>query len=286
MAYPYRPYKSVSTGAEIVEYCKKADLAASRTSDYLISDYRPPFTEYFVNKEYVFFFDHGSKLEYCFPEKHLLRWREQGGSWNEEYYEALESTAGEVFLIHHLRRDILPYGCTTLIVDLRTELVTWISMTLGTPECDRNVNRKLYFGYFGMLKEQRHAYTDELCGVILDWKYSESFIIRHEYVTLDWALSPGEPSENAEDYLFRKFLPAKYVKVRDRLYIMTFIEDGGTDICFLIDMKKLRNVGAFFGMGDQGRLACFTVGAKAGLGKFGFDGKYAIPYGPEGGRVP
>jgi len=274
MADPYRPYKKVYTAEEINEFCRITDFEKSRTSD-LVSHFRPPFSEYFSEKEMICTFDNGSKLYYRFSGAHTLLWSENGSQYNEEYYESLESTTKNVYLIHHICRTAMPYEGVTMIIDSDAELVTLVQHCFGTEQSDINVNNRICFGYFGEPKQARHSWTDELCGVILDWKYADNFVIRHEYISLDAMLSPGEPTDDEEAYLFRKVLSASYVKIRSGLYIVCFAEDGGSQFTLLIDLVALRDVGAIFGLGEKG-LASYTIGAVAGRGSFGFTGEYAI----------
>lgn len=274
MAEAYRPFKKVYTPEEIKGFCLATDFERSRTSD-LISQYRPPFTDAFAGKELHVILDNGETIDYRFKDSHTLLWCEDGGPYAEEYYEALESTAKHVYLIHHIRRNVLPFEGVTMVVDTDAELVTLIHLSFGTQESDINVNGRFCFGYYGQAKAARHSWTDELCGVVLDWKYSDAFIIRHEYISLNAMLSPGEPTDDEEAYLFRKVLPASYVKIRDHLYVASFAEDGGSRFNLLIDLDALRDVGGIFGVGEKG-LFCYTIGAVAGRGVFGFSGQYAI----------
>lgn len=274
MAEAYRPFKKVYTLEEIKGFCMATNMENSRTSD-LISHYRPPFADYFQGREMRFTFNDGQTFAYRFVDAHTLSWSANGGPPETEYYEALESTRKGVYLIHHIRRGVLPFEGVTMIVDTETELATRIHSRFGTAQSDINVDSKFTFGSFGRPGRPLHAWTDELCGVVLDWKYSDQFVIRHEYVSTDAMLSPGEPTDDEEAYLFRKVLSASYVKIREHLYIASFAEDGGSVFNLLIDLAALRDVGAIFGIGEKG-LSSYTIGAVAGRGKFGFTGKYSI----------
>ena len=213
MADPFRPYKPVFTYQELKEMCRTTDLTKARES-WLISHFRPPFAEYFAGKAYTFHFDNGRTLHYRFPDAHTLEWSEDGESFFDEYYEALESTVKGVFLVHHIRRRTLPFPGLTLIIDTERELVTWSDQEFGrADDCDKNVMPQLVFGWYGTPKAARHSFTTELCGAVLDWKYSDDFIIRHCYLTPDCMTSPGAPTDNEDEYLFRKTLPAAYDKL-------------------------------------------------------------------------
>jgi hypothetical protein len=274
MADPYRPFKKVYTAEEIKEFCRQTDFEKARTSD-LVSHFRPPFSEYFTGREMMFALDNGVRLSYRFTDAHTLCWSEDSEHYFEEYYESLESTTKNVFLVQHIRRTVMPYEGITMIIDTDTELVTLVRHCIGTEQNDINVSGEICFGYYGERKQARHSWTDELCGVVLDWKYSDHFVIRHEYISLDAMLSPGEPTDDEEAYLFRKMLSASYVKIRNGLYIACFAEGGGSQFCLLIDLIALRDVGAIFGIGEKG-ISSYTIGAMAGRGSFGFTGEYAI----------
>ena len=60
--------------------------------------------------------------------------------------------------------------------------------------------------------------------------------------------------------------PADYVKIRDGLYLFSFIEERqlGIQAIFLIDLKEVRDIGCFYGVGS-GRLSSACVGVKGTL---------------------
>ena len=282
MAQPFRPYKHFYSVEEINEMCRKADPFKPRGSN-LISHFRPSFTDFFTGKSFVFHFDNGTTLRYEFKDINTLLWSQDGCPSVEEYYEALPSTVSNVYLFHHIRHDRIPFNASTIVIDMDRNLVTWVDLGIGTEESDKNVRTQIVFGWFSEDPGVRHSHTDEMCGVILDWKYSDDFIIRHSYVTTYSMTSPGAPTDNDDEYLFRKTLPATYVKIRSGLYLVSFIEDEGSEASLLIDLEKLRDVGAFFSLGHDGNFYSYTIGAVAGRGKFGFTGEYSIAYGPEAG---
>lgn len=60
--------------------------------------------------------------------------------------------------------------------------------------------------------------------------------------------------------------PANYVKIRDELFLFSFVEErqAGLQGLFLIDRKNLHDVGSFFGVGRD-HMTCACVGAKGKL---------------------
>ena len=155
-----------------------------------------------------------------------------------------------------------------MIIDTETKLVTWVRLLIGTEIADNCVQSIFLFGSYSDESKELHHYTDEMAGILLNWQYSDEFSIRHEYVTPYNMLSPGDATADEEEMLFRKTLPTKYVKIRDNLFLVSFIEDGGSEAALLIDMDCLRDVGAFYGIGE-GKLCSFTIGAKATKYEFG-----------------
>lgn len=267
MAYPYRPYKEVYTHAEIIESCKAANGKNTEDSD-LISSFRPPFSEKLVGKEFHCRFQDGSTLELLFSDAHQVQCVRDGGEKTTEYYDALESTKAGVFLVHFFFHTILPFEGATIVIDTESELVTWVQLIIGDTVADVCVNRKYVFGYYGSPKQQLHHYTDEMAGVLLEWRYSETYPIYHDYVTPYCMLSPGYTEAHEEDWLWRKTLPTEYAKIRDGLFLVSFIEDGGSEAALLIDLDELRDVGAFYGVGG-GKFFSFTIGARATRHPFG-----------------
>ena len=255
--------------------CRNADLEGARESG-LIGPWRPDFTDFFAGKELTFHFDNGVNLTYRFKDLHTLSWSEDGVNFTEEFYDALPSTAEGVYFIHHIRHLSIPYPALSLIIDMDAELITWIDIQFGDELSDKNLRYQPIFGYFGEPKEARHSLTDEMAGLVIDWKYTPEFIIRHAYPTPWCVLSPGAPSEDENTYLFRKTLPAKFCKIRDNLYTVSFREDEGAEATLLIDLNSMHDVGAFYTLQATGKFESYTVGAVGAKAKFGFTGKYAI----------
>ena len=56
--------------------------------------------------------------------------------------------------------------------------------------------------------------------------------------------------------------PADYVKIRDGVYLFSFVEERqvGLQAIFLIDMARMHDIGSFYGAGS-GRLSSACLGA-------------------------
>jgi hypothetical protein len=263
-----RPFLPVYTREELVNICLKADLTLNRKSG--LAFYREPFSEKLVGHTFPCRFQNGVFLLFHFPSDHELEWSENGGATYREYYEALDSSAGNVVGVHFFRRHVAPFEGAFVVFDLDTGYVTWVTMPIGNSENDKDVHPFPHFGEidgFGNRAGEAHHFSNEFVGTVIDWKYDDRFTIRHSYITpnLTICAEPPTDDEEYEGFVHRTFLAAFHVKIRDQLLLTSFVEKGGCAAALLIDLKMVHDVGCFYGITHEGNLSSVTLAALGGL---------------------
>ena len=175
----------------------------------------------------------------------------------------VKTMGGEVYFINHL---VYGYACgrqISLIADLKNGCATLVDAHFGTPNSNIDVEREFIFGqldgyYNGA---ELHHFTSELVGTAIEWCYNPGQMkIKHCYVSNAYYTYGAATRQGG----WMATNPADYVKVRDNLFIFSFVEErqAGLQALFLIDTEKLHDVGSFFGIHDD-HLSSACVG---GLG--------------------
>ena len=267
-----RPFLPVYTHEELANICLTADLAQARKSE--LAHYRDAFSEKLTGRTFTCVFNHGIRLKFRFPGNHELEWSENNGKTHTEYYEAQDSSAGNIVTIHFLRRHVLPFEGAFIVFDLDSGYVTWVEMPIGNAENDKDVQPFPHFGEiegFGDRSGAKHHFSNEFVGTVIDWKYDDKFSIRHSYVTPSLTICAEPPSddEDYEGFIHRTFLYAFHAKIRDQLLLTSFVEKGGCAAALLIDLKLVHDVGCFFGITHEGTLSSITIAAIGGFGGAG-----------------
>ena len=276
-----RNVPTVLTMKDIHNICLKAAPATLAQSG-AISSLRPAFSSKLCTAEIRCSFEDNSVLEYRFSNsKHSLAWREAGGEWHEDACECLESSVENVFLIHHLLTETIPYGAATLVLDLNTSLVTRVEDRIGTIQSNRDVKRTVLCGYIGDTQPSAlHTKTDELVGAILDWRFADDVVLHAMYETVQCCAFVSPPPAAAPDWsgFFKTFNPAKYRKIADKLYLISFTapSTSGMEANMLMDLNRMRAVGSVFGIDMTDTLRSYTFGARGAHAAIGFIGQYNI----------
>lgn len=229
----------------------------------LVGVHRPPFTEDLCGKTLKLLFSDRASVTYTFNSVHSLTWCE-GDDTNEEYYQALPSTVPNVYFVQHIRQKRQPMTGISLILDLETGLVTMCYAQTANPYVEQEVTRTFHFGTIDGLYNGAplHDYTLDLIGKSYKWEYHKNEIpIQHIYTSPAFYtyIMQNEKGEWVASN------PADYIKIREDLYVFSFVEErqSGMQGVFLMDFKTLHDVGGFFGINANNDLKCFTLGAVA-----------------------
>jgi hypothetical protein len=279
-----REFLRVFTHEELVDACRNAEEEKTKADRLGLAVLREPYSRELVGKEFPCSFDDGTKIIFRFTDVNEVEWSENGSQFYKEFCEPLKSSAGNVIGVHFYRRHVLPFEGAYVVFDLDTGFVTWVSMKIGKSINDKDTHAFPHFGEiegFGSHEGERHHFSSDYVGTVIDWKYNEQFTIRHSYVTPDLTISMGLPEdEEDEGFIERRFLPAFHAKIRDKLLLTSFAEPGGCTAVLLIDLKIVHDIGCFYGIGGDGKLSSVPLAAVGGFGRAGLkEGMgYAKPF--------
>lgn len=175
----------------------------------------------------------------------------------------------------------MPYAAATIVIDLPNASVTYVDMALGTVKSNRDVLRTVRFGTIGdAAADCVHALTDELTGVVMDWKFAEGAIIHQMYENWSCCEFVSPPPVDALEWreFFLTFNPTKYVKIQDKLYLISFFAPGssGAAADMLMDLNTMTCVGSFFGIDNQDTLRSYTFGGRGAYADVAFIGRYTV----------
>ncbi|MDR2359522.1 MAG: hypothetical protein LBD87_06980 [Prevotellaceae bacterium] len=202
------------------------------------------------NRRFTIVFDDKTTWDYEIGENFNMRFREGAGEWKPERYDAFEMDDQLVFFAHTTDSDC-PVDGLQYAIDLKNGLVTCIRSTFDDEENPRVPRQQWLFGVIetnGITpSKHRHQFTDELLGRSYTWEYSDEVASQHYYTTTEsfsFAIF-----QNSEVGVMGSF-PCKYVKIRDGVYLMSWIEmrSQGIQGILLFNTKTMHDCGTCHGM--------------------------------------
>lgn len=216
-----------------------------------------PTTDWLAGKVMTMRYDGGLSMAYRFDDAQTLHWRREGtGGWTSARYQAWESMPG-VIMFGHLLEGAPNHDGHILVADFRQGLVTCLNGYLNTPYFANEAGVRTMFGVIDMPgliapHYRRHHFTDELLGHVLSWHYSPGLTSMHLYSTphtMSWIIFTDSGAGGLE-----WSGPAGYVKIRDGLYLMHWLEEAcnGTLGTILINLRTMHDVGMDYHCGEDG----------------------------------
>ncbi len=215
-----------------------------------------PSTGWLAGKSFTLRYDHAPAMEYRFDDAESLNWRKEGRDWVKARYQAFESSPG-VILFGHLLEGEPNHDGHCVVADFHQGLVTCFNGHLNTPYFANEAGVKIHFGVIEMEglippKYRRHELTDEMVGRAVSQNYAPGLTSMHLYTTphsLSWIIFTGSDAGGLE-----WSGPAAYVKIRDGLYFMYWLEEAcnGTLGTILVNLHTMRDVGIGYNCGENG----------------------------------
>ena len=215
-----------------------------------------PTTGWLAGKSFSFRYDHAPAMEYRFDDAETLNWRKEGSNWTKARYHAYESSPG-VILFGHLLEGEPNHDGHSIVADFDQGLVTCFNGFLNTPYFANEAGVKIHFGVIEMEglippKYRRHVLTDEMVGRAVSQNYAPGLTSMHLYSTphsLSWIIFNGTDAGGLE-----WSGPASYVKIRNGLYFMYWLEEAcnGTLGTILVNLHTMRDVGIGYNCGENG----------------------------------
>lgn len=242
-----------------------------------LSQYRAPYCRELEGRTFDVVFDDGYEMTLSFPSRDKILLTENGTVHMETCHcMKAEDTA---YFIMVERRNATPRAGIMMVLDLNTNLVTGVFVEQGAvSDFPGLVTRVVRFGAISdgdnPLPTQRHHYTDELIGKKIEWIYNPQFRIIHVYLAPDsycFAFNAEmrkqmeqTARENGREPVRSVQEPSIYVKLRDNLYLFSFIEKNGgsgTEGMMIINTDRVTDVGSFFGLNPEGKPEAYMFSA-------------------------
>lgn len=226
----------------------------------LTGPYTPPDSDELDGKTLCFRCDN-TVMTFRVVSKNELHFAENGGE-EKTCFCNIKTLDHEIYMLNQL---IPGYPCSrqvTLVADLKTGCATVCDAHIGTEHSNIDVSRDWLFGrldgeYAG---GELHHFTDELVGTAIDWEYGPDLVhVKHMYTSnLFYTYCVASPTAGA----WMATNPADYVKLRDNVFIFSFVEERqiGTQGLFVIDLENLHDMGCFYGYGVE-NLCSACIGA-------------------------
>jgi len=224
-----------------------------------------PHSHLLDNMKFTVVFDDNSTLDYEIGENFQMRFREGEGDWKAERYDAIEIDDRLVFFAHVTDNDH-PIDGLQYALDLKNGQVTLIRSVFDN---EKNPIVPNQYWLFGIIRtegitptNERHHFTDELLGHSYTWEYSDEVASQHYYTSTEsfaYAIF-----QNSEVGVMGSF-PAKYVKIRDGVYMMSWIEmrSQGIEGILLFNTKTMHDCGTCHGLTHDHKFEFNTFCAEA-----------------------
>lgn len=240
---------------ELRELAKNVTVFANGSGNIMISDNHMAESRQLAGKCLTLRYDDGTVLEYEFLSDRELRYRRQGDSeWLKEEYRANQLDEDLVFMGHYVSGSYPP-----------NSIILALDFSNGCTTC---IDAKVYGKYdlhdviptyrFGVIETEglssprmlRHCFTRELLGRSFTWTYSDGISSQHIYNAPEyysWTIftngQPGSPANRAGGFVWSS--PCTYIKLRDDVYIVTWVEEkwAGTMGCVAMNLRLMHDCG-------------------------------------------
>jgi MoaF N-terminal domain/MoaF C-terminal domain len=265
----YRPFKTMAkmTKADVDAACAKRTTSFARPAGPVagMSGNLGPSTDWLAGKTFTLRYDNASAMQYRVDDGQTLNWRKGGDTnWTKARYQGWESMPG-VIMFGHLLEGTPNHDGHAIVADFDQGLVTCFNGYLNTPYFANEAGVKTLFGVIEMEglippKYNRHRFTDEVIGRAVSQNYAPGLTSMHLYTTphsLSWIIFTDTDAGGLE-----WSGPAAYVKIRDGLFFMYWLEEAcnGTLGTILVNLHTMRDVGVGYNCGANG-LSMSAVGA-------------------------
>jgi hypothetical protein len=233
--------------------------------------YKSPLVTKFAGRQLTVRTDNGPVIDYDFTDGKKLRWRYAGDpDWREAWYEMYEPDQ-DLFFFAHLLDAEFPRSCAMVALDMKNGLATLVKGTTGSAYRNNETSVAYHFGVFQMPggptppTYARHGWTDEMVGECVTWNYqpgNPGLTSMHFYATphtYSWIIFQPDGSGGMQ-----WSSPGWYSKLRDGVYIMSWIEEAcnGTLGVICYNSRTMHDAGFGYHVGNRG-LSLSVVGAGA-----------------------
>ena len=298
----YRPsiMTKVPTPEDLVEASKNPKIfdeerqrgkAGIMSSSNIMDD-----TDYCVGKSVTFRGDDGFTMDIRFNTISELEYKLPCDDvWHKEKYSASEIDEDLIFLGFY-RTGSVPPENYIYAFDFKNGCATCLASTMGSKY---ELHDPVPHYHFGIMETEgvtplrifRHGFTDELLGRGFTQTYSDDMSSVHIYNaprSYSWTIinnaEPGSPANRAGGPVWSS--PCEYVKLRDDVYIMSWVEQkwsGHMDTLFR-NLRTARDGGFAYGLTYDGKVIYMDKmgGVSRSAGRIDLSGVYSLKnFNPE-----
>lgn len=288
----YRPsimYKSM-TEEDLKEAANNVNIFGNSEENIMMSVQHLEQSDYCAGKTLTFRADDGFAVKYDFKSGSELAYRIEGeDEWHTDKYYATMLDEGLIILGFY-RTDSYPPGSHILALDFHNGLATCIDAKFGSQYELHDIDPDYHFGVIEMdgltpLRIFRHGFTDELLGRAFTRTYSDDMTSIHIYNaprSYSWTIinngAPGTPGNRAGGPAWSS--PCEYIKLRDDVYIMNWVEHKWEGLmgCICMNLRIMHDCGFTFGAAHDSKSIFFdNLGAiSRSAGRVDLSGIYPL----------
>lgn len=291
--YTYRPsiMAKKMTAEEITEsskHCLIFDPEEAKTNTMAAN--APADSDFCAGKDLTFRGDDDYTVELRFKTATELEYRLAGEvGWRPEPYRAMELDE-DLIIAGFYCSGSNPPASYIFVLDFDNGCATCIYNKVGSQYNIRDVEQRFHFGVMeteGLkpMRIFRHGFTDELVGRAFTQNYSGAMSSIHIYNaprSYSWTIITdsgiGSPSNRTNGPVWSS--PCEYVKFRDDVYLMSFVEqrwDGLLDAIFR-NLRTGRDCGFGFGLSLDGQtVSLHKIGSYSrAAGRIDLSGVYPL----------
>ncbi len=217
-----------------------------------------------VGRDMTLKFDDGASWNYRFKDVHTLCYKKPcEDEWKEELYRPFLLDDNLVCLAHYCT-GVYPPTCHILFLDFDYGLATCIEASVNGKYDLRDAVPVFHFGIMeteGIVPNRlkRHGFTRELLGRSFTWTYSDQMTSQHIYNaphSYSWTIinntGVGTPMNRAGGFVWSS--PCEYIKLRDDVYVMNWVEERWEGImgCAAMNLRLMHDCGFSFGVSADG----------------------------------
>ena len=258
------------TTEEINAQCSNVDEFAQGESNVMIGGMRMETTTKCLGKKVMFKDDAGFFAELDFVEGEKLRFRMEGIDWTEANYRIFELDQDLFYLGFHIK-DSVPCRGLLFALDFVNGCATCIDAKLAGGAEPHDVVPEYHFGYMEtegvpVPRTRRQGFTRELLGRSFTWSYSPMMSSQHIYNapgSYSWTIfiggNPGDKGYRAGGFVWSS--PCTYIKLRDDVYIMSWVEEkwSGSFSSAAMNLRIMHDCGFFMGCAHDGSGLVFNL---------------------------
>ena len=245
------------------------DLRNYPRRDYAIDQYTQAQSYELAGESFRFIMDSGYDTDLRVTGPDTCACSVLGGPETETRYFCLKADDDTYLFTYELPGG--PHRAShTWVIDREQSLVTLLTCTRGlNPRFPYMVKSEYDFGAIERpgqaLPFVRHCFTGEILGTTVQWQWSTDLVTQHAYVEPGYYRITWPPDSAAASFeTFERLLPstdepARYVKIKDRMFLFTLTEEHmerhangaapfrSNNMSFLQNYDRMYHVGRTFG---------------------------------------